>query len=48
MSKRNVRALKKKKMSEDELDLRAIRDRASEPTQSYEAVLRELKRDKLI
>ena len=48
MSKRNVRLLKKKKLSEDEIDLQAIRARASEPTQSYETVLRELKRAKLI
>ena len=37
--------MKKKKLSEDEIDFRAIRDRDSEPTRSYEAVLNELKKE---
>ena len=48
MRKRNESQSKKEKLKEDAIDLRAIRDRASEPTLSYKAVLRELKKDKII
>jgi len=35
-------------LKEDEMDLRAIKSRAKEPVRSYEAVLRDLKRDGLL
>ena len=35
-------------LKEDAVDLAAVRDRAAEPSRSYEAVLKELKRDGLL
>ena len=35
-------------LKEDAIDLQAIKNRASEPTRSFEAVLKDLKRDGLI
>jgi len=35
-------------LREDAIDLQAIKDRVGEPTQSYDAVLKELKKDGLL
>ena len=35
-------------LKEDAIDLQAIKDRVSEPSRSYEAVLKDLKKDGLI
>ena len=35
-------------LKEDAIDLQKIQDRIGEPTQSYEAVLKELKKDGLV
>lgn len=35
-------------LKEDAIDLEAIKDRAHEPTRSFEAVLKDLKRDGLL
>ena len=35
-------------LKEDAIDLQAIKDRAKEPTRSYEEVLKDLKRDGLL
>ena len=35
-------------LKEDAIDLKAVKDRACEPTRSYEAVLKDLKRDGLL
>lgn len=35
-------------LKEDAIDLQAIKDRANEPSRSYEAVLKDLKKDGLL
>jgi len=35
-------------LKEDAIDLQAVKDRAKEPTRSYEEVLKDLKRDGLL